>query len=107
MARIVTRLQDLPGQHLCPYLDADGEPRTIGSEDVNAYPREIAGEEFTAIHPAVLLGYENGTLCLFNGNGAGDPGLDRDNPPITLSPSSHPTFMVCSFRTRSGYFPRA
>lgn len=132
VARIVARLQDLPGQHLFQYLGPDGEPYTIDSEDVNIYLREIAGEEFTAkdfrtwagtvlaarslrelgapetrtamkanvveaidtvaarlgntravcrssyIHPAVLLGYETGTLCLFECNGAGDPGLDPD-----------------------------
>src|SRR5687768_6939072 len=48
VARIISRLQDLPGQHLFQYLDEEGEPHTIGSEDVNAYLQEIAGEEFTA-----------------------------------------------------------
>ncbi len=48
VARIISRLQDLPGQQLFQYLDAEGEPHTIGSEDVNAYLQEIAGEAFTA-----------------------------------------------------------
>ncbi len=48
VARIISRLQDLPGQHLFQYLDEDGEPQAIGSEDVNAYLQEIAGEAFTA-----------------------------------------------------------
>ena len=48
VARIISRMQDLPGQHLFQYLDADGEPHAIGSEDVNAYLQEIAGEAFTA-----------------------------------------------------------
>jgi DNA topoisomerase-1 len=125
-------MQDLPGEHLFQYLDADGEPHAIGSEDVNAYLHEIAGEAFTAkdfrtwggtvlaarslrdlgafesqtamkaniivaidavaarlgntravcrsayIHPAVLLGYESGELCLFNCDDEGDPWLDAD-----------------------------
>jgi DNA topoisomerase-1 len=48
LARIVSRCQDLPGQELFAYLDEDGEARTVGSEDVNAYLREISGEDFTA-----------------------------------------------------------
>jgi DNA topoisomerase-1 len=132
VARIISRMQDLPGEHLFQYLDADGEPRAIGSEDVNAYLHEIAGEAFTAkdfrtwggtvlaarqlrelgpfesqtamkanvvaaidvvaarlgntravcraayIHPAILLGYESGELCLFDCNDVDAPGLDAD-----------------------------
>jgi DNA topoisomerase-1 len=48
LARIVRRLQDLPGQELFQYLDDNGVRRTIDSADVNAYLNEIAGEEFTA-----------------------------------------------------------
>ena len=132
VARNISRMQDLPGEHLFQYLDADGTPHAIGSEDVNAYLQEIAGEAFTAkdfrtwggtvlaarslrergpfesqtamkanivaaiddvaarlgntravcrsayIHPAVLLGYESGELCLFNCDDEGEPGLDAD-----------------------------
>jgi DNA topoisomerase-1 len=48
LARIVRRCQDLPGQTLFQYVDDDGARQTIDSADVNAYLREIAGEEFTA-----------------------------------------------------------
>ena len=48
LARIVGRCQDLPGQELFQYLDEDGEPRAIGSQDVNDYLREITGQDFTA-----------------------------------------------------------
>jgi DNA topoisomerase-1 len=48
LARLVKRCQDVPGQVLFQYLDADGERRTVESADVNAYLREITGEEFTA-----------------------------------------------------------
>ena len=132
VARIISRMQDLPGEHLFQYLGADGEPHAIGSEDVNAYLQEITGEAFTAkdfrtwggtvlaarhlrdlgpfesqtamkanvvaavdavavrlgntravcraayIHPAVLLGYESGELCLFDCDDVGEPGLDAD-----------------------------
>jgi DNA topoisomerase-1 len=48
MARIVRRLQDLPGQELFQYVDDGGERRSIDSADVNAYLQEIAGADFTA-----------------------------------------------------------
>jgi DNA topoisomerase-1 len=48
LAGIVARCQELPGQALFTYLDEDGAPRTVDSADVNAYLREISGEEFTA-----------------------------------------------------------
>ena len=48
LARLVGRCQELPGQELFQYLDADGERRTVDSGDVNAYLREVTGEDFTA-----------------------------------------------------------
>lgn len=48
LARIVGRCQDLPGQDLLQYVDEDGEVRDVRSEDVNAYLREISGEDVTA-----------------------------------------------------------
>jgi DNA topoisomerase-1 len=48
VARIIDRLQDLPGQDLFQYVGEDGEPHKIDSDDVNAYLRGIAGQEFTA-----------------------------------------------------------
>lgn len=48
LAKIVRQCQDLPGQELFGYLDDDGQPRDIGSTDVNEYLREATGQEFTA-----------------------------------------------------------
>jgi DNA topoisomerase I len=48
LAAIVRRCQELPGQELFEYLDEDGTPRGISSEDVNEYLQEITGEEITA-----------------------------------------------------------
>jgi DNA topoisomerase I len=48
LASIVRQAQDLPGQDLFQYLDENHQPQKISSEDVNAYLREIAGEEFSA-----------------------------------------------------------
>jgi DNA topoisomerase-1 len=48
LARIVKRCQEIPGQHLFQYLDAEGERHPIDSEDVNTYLKECSGEDFTA-----------------------------------------------------------
>jgi len=48
VARIVERCQDLPGEELFEYLDDDGEPRRVSSDDVNDYLREATGQDFTA-----------------------------------------------------------
>lgn len=48
VARVIRRLQELPGQELFRYLDDEGEARTVDSADVNEYLREISGDEFTA-----------------------------------------------------------
>src|SRR3954454_14344380 len=48
LARIVKACRDLPGYELFQYVDDNGERKTICSDDVNAYLREISGEDFTA-----------------------------------------------------------
>lgn len=48
LARIVKRLQDLPGHELFEYLDEQNEVRGIESADVNEYLREVTREDFTA-----------------------------------------------------------
>lgn len=48
IARIVKACQDLPGQHLFRYEDADGILHDVGSGDVNAYLREVSGGDVTA-----------------------------------------------------------
>jgi DNA topoisomerase-1 len=48
LARIVRKCQDLPGHELFGYVDDDGRVQDIGSADVNAYVREITGQDFTA-----------------------------------------------------------
>ncbi|HEX3456331.1 MAG TPA: hypothetical protein VHR97_00100 [Candidatus Baltobacteraceae bacterium] len=48
LARIIKRCRDLPGEELFDYVEDDGSVRSIGSDDVNEYIREIAGEDFSA-----------------------------------------------------------
>jgi DNA topoisomerase-1 len=48
LARIVRRMQDLPGEELVQYVDDAGQTRRVESADVNAYLKEITGQEFTS-----------------------------------------------------------
>ena len=48
LAAIMRRVQDLPGEELFRYVDDEGETRRIESSDVNAYLKEISGQDFTS-----------------------------------------------------------
>lgn len=48
VAKIVRKLQDLPGQDLFQYYDEEGKLCDVTSQDVNDYLREITGQDFTA-----------------------------------------------------------
>jgi DNA topoisomerase-1 len=48
LAHIVKQCQEVPGQVLFQYLDADGTRHRVTSDDVNAYLKETSGGEFTA-----------------------------------------------------------
>jgi DNA topoisomerase-1 len=48
LAAIVRRCQELPGQELFQYVDEDGAPHSVSSEDVNEYLHAITGEDITA-----------------------------------------------------------
>lgn len=48
LAKVVRESQDLPGQHLFQYMDADKTVHAINSTDVNTYLHTISGQSFTA-----------------------------------------------------------
>jgi DNA topoisomerase-1 len=48
LAKIVKQCRDLPGQELFQYRDDRGHVVDVGSSDVNAYLKEVTGEEFTS-----------------------------------------------------------
>jgi DNA topoisomerase-1 len=50
LRRVVRQLQELPGQALFQYVNGDGNPHQISSNDVNDYIRDASGAEFTAKH---------------------------------------------------------
>jgi DNA topoisomerase-1 len=48
IAKIIRACQELPGQELLQYLDEEGKPQDVTSSDVNAYLKEITGDDITA-----------------------------------------------------------
>ena len=48
VAKIIRKLQELPGQEVFQSLDEEGERHQVTSDDVNDYLREITSEKFTA-----------------------------------------------------------
>jgi DNA topoisomerase I len=48
LARIVKACRDIPGYDLFQYIDEHGARCTVGSSDVNAYLKEITGEDYTS-----------------------------------------------------------
>jgi DNA topoisomerase-1 len=48
IARIIRACQELPGQELLQYVDEEGSQQDVTSDHVNAYLREITGQDITA-----------------------------------------------------------
>jgi DNA topoisomerase I len=48
LARVIKACRDIPGYDLFQYYDDDGTRHSIRSEDVNAYLKEITGEDYTS-----------------------------------------------------------
>jgi DNA topoisomerase-1 len=48
LARIVKQCRDLPGYDLFQYIDEEGTRQTVGSEEVNAYLKDITGQDLTS-----------------------------------------------------------
>jgi DNA topoisomerase-1 len=50
LGRIVRRCKELPGQALFQYINGEGVPHPITSDDVNDYLRQASGSDITAKH---------------------------------------------------------
>ena len=48
VARVLRRCHELPGQRLFKYVDEQGEPQVVSSDDVNDYLRAATGYDVTA-----------------------------------------------------------
>jgi len=79
LARLVKQCRDIPGKELFQYYNNEGQRCTIDSGDVNAYLKQITGEDFTAKDFRTWAGsvsslyafkeageYENQTQCKKN-----------------------------------------
>ena len=79
LARIVKKCQELPGQELFCYLDEENTPRSIASEDVNAYLRDITGEEITAKDFRTWAGTKLAVVALRHIGGFANKGAAKKN----------------------------
>ena len=50
LGRVVRQCKELPGQALFQYINGEGVPHAITSDDVNDYIRDACGADFTAKH---------------------------------------------------------
>jgi DNA topoisomerase-1 len=119
LATLVRRLQDLPGQHLFQYEDADG-PCAVGSDEVNAYIREAMGADFSAKHFRTWWASVEAFACLYDATEP--PSLkamltrvaDRlgNTPAVARRAYVHPAMIAAAqdrgdFATAAGRLPRA
>jgi len=63
LARVVSSIKDLPGEKLFQYED-DGALRTVEADDVNAYIRRVAGDDFSAKDFRTWAGTVHAALAL-------------------------------------------
>ena len=87
LARLVKRIQDLPGQDLFQYLDDTEEPQPVSSADVNEYLRLIAGQDFTAKDFRTWAGTVL-AACYLAGSGAFADGEDTPKSVVTSAVES-------------------
>ena len=64
VAKVIKACQELPGQDLLQYVDDEGKQQGITSTDVNAYLREITGQDITAKDFRTWAGTVSAALAL-------------------------------------------
>jgi len=118
LVRVVKKVQDLPGQHLFQYLNADGEPCAVGSAEVNAYIKEAMGDEFSAKHfrtwHASTIGLESAIEACKQGGRATIKSIAEDvsealgnTPTVARKSYIHPLVIdVCSTDLAQHPLPR-
>jgi DNA topoisomerase-1 len=72
VAKIIRACQELPGQHLFQYRDAEGAPHKVSSGDVNDYLRDASGRDVTAKDFRTWAGTVEAAAA-FRAYGAGPP----------------------------------
>jgi DNA topoisomerase-1 len=73
----VRSCQELPGQHLFQYIDENGERQKVTSADLNAYLREISGQEITAKDFRTWAGTVLAATALQHIEQQAEPGIER------------------------------
>jgi len=65
LAKIIKSCEELPGYELFQYIDGEGAITDIRSEDINAYLKEITGDDITAKDFRTWGGTVQAAMCLF------------------------------------------
>jgi DNA topoisomerase-1 len=76
LATLVRRCQELPGQQLFEWLDDEGQPHRVSSDDVNEYLRRVAGED--GISARDFRTWAGSVLAMRALRRAGEPGSERE-----------------------------
>jgi DNA topoisomerase-1 len=79
LARIVRRMQDLPGEELVRYVDDSGQARRVESADVNAYLKGITNQSFTSKDFRTWAGTLRAARALRKMGPASSPGQAQRN----------------------------
>src|SRR5262249_26125594 len=79
VAKVIKSCQDLPGQELLQYVDEEGNLQDVTSTHVNAYLREITGEDITAKDFRTWAGTLLGVLVLEGREALGSPAQAKRN----------------------------
>jgi DNA topoisomerase I len=74
VARIVRACQELPGQQLFEYRDAEGGVHSITSTDVNTYLKDLTGRDITAKDFRTWSGTVAAAVLLYKSKGGGTKG---------------------------------
>ena len=87
IAKVIRNCQDLPGQDLFGYVNENGEAKDVTSADVNAYLKEISGDDVTAKdfrtwHGTVLAAMALNEFQTFDGKAAIKKTLRRRSRPL-------------------------
>ncbi|GAA5007270.1 DNA topoisomerase IB [Pseudoluteimonas lycopersici] len=77
LTKLIKRCQQLPGQMLFQYVDADGHTQPIDSSDVNRWLQETMGEDFSAKDFRTW----GATALAFRALASNDPPVGEDGKP--------------------------
>ena len=89
LRRVVQECVELPGYEVFKYLDELGEVRDVKARDLNAYVKEVVGEEFTPKDFRTWAGTLFGAVKLAEIGATKDPELAQKNVLMAIDEVAH------------------